>query len=488
MTDGTRTTRSANVRVEQNEPGGESRPAAAASLLSRLPSVDAVLAAANAAQFTAFSHHAAVVAIRHVIGLWRDRIRDGETVDVGGIRADAVAEAACRQLEEWSKPRLRRVVNATGVVLHTNLGRAWLADAAVDAVVQAASGAVNLEYDVDSGERGERDRLVEEHLCVLTGAEAATVVNNNAAAVILVLNALAHGREVVVSRGELVEIGGSFRIPDIMASSGARLREVGTTNRTHLADYRNAIGPDTALLMKVHASNYRIVGFSASVGLEDLAALAREHPDVVVVEDLGAGALVDLSSCGLAPEPVVADRLRAGADLVTASGDKLLGGPQCGIVVGRRDLVEKLRRHPLKRALRCDKLTLAALEATLRIYRFGASPEHAIPTLRFLLRPAGELRPIGEAAIALLSVALGRDYRFELVASAAQTGSGSQPDVSINSLAIAVQSAGASATRIERRFRASQPPIVGRIEHDVFLLDLRLVDDPRDLVPNSCAP
>jgi len=453
---------------------------------SRLPSVDVVLAGPDAeALLAAWSRNAVVSAVRDVIGRLREQLRCADRSDELAFDPASVAAAAGRLLEARSAPRLRRVVNATGVVLHTNLGRAWLATQAVDAVALAAQGACNLEYDVDRGARGERDSLVEEHLCALTGAEAATVVNNNAAAVILALHTLAQGREVVVSRGELIEIGGSFRIPDIMTASGARLREVGTTNRTHLADYRNAIGPETALLMKVHASNYRIVGFSSSVELAGLAALAADHPGVFVIEDLGAGAIVDMAAHGLAAEPVVGDRLRAGADLVLASGDKLLGGPQCGIIVGRAELVAKLRRNPLRRALRCDKMTLAALEATLRLYRFAVAPEREIPTLRFLLRPVEELREVGARAVALLADAFGDGWSFEMVASDAQAGSGSWPDVPLDSLAVAVRSRDEGAAAIERRFRASDPPILGRIADDTFLLDLRLIDDPRDLLPSS---
>jgi L-seryl-tRNA(Ser) seleniumtransferase len=446
-----------------------------------LPSVEAVMAATT--ELARWSRVAGVEAVREVIESLRARIRDGGEVAAQDCSADAVARAAAARLQSASAPRLRRIVNATGVVLHTNLGRARLAVEAIEAMRLAAGEACNLEYDVEQGARGDRDSLVEEHLCALTGAEAATVVNNNAAAVVLALHSLAHGREVVVSRGELIEIGGSFRIPDIMAASGAQLREVGTTNRTHPADYRRAIGPDTALVMKVHTSNYRIVGFASAVELEELAAIAREHPGVAVVEDLGAGAMVDLREYGLAGEPIVADRLKAGADLVLASGDKLLGGPQCGIVVGRAALVDRLRKNPLRRALRCDKATLAALEATLRLYRFSPDPSQAIPTLRYLRRPLEELRRVGEEARVLLERALGDGWSAELVPSKGEAGSGSWPGVSIESLAIAVRASGRSAAQIERHFRLSEPPVLGRILDDTFLLDLRLVDDARDLVP-----
>ncbi len=476
---GTRTASHAGDAPEV-EPSPPRRGADVSAALASLPSVDAVLADGA---LDHWSRRAAVSAVREVVASLRDRLRSGEEIAAESLSREQVSAAANARLEARARPRLRRVVNATGVVLHTNLGRAVLSDEAVEAVALAASGACNLEYDLARGERGERDSLVEEHLCALTGAEAAVVVNNNAAAVLLALSALAAGREVVVSRGELVEIGGSFRIPEIMEASGARLREVGTTNRTHLADYRRAIGPETALLMKVHASNYRIVGFSSSVELADLAALAGEHPNLFVIEDLGAGAIIDVAAHGLAPEPLLGDRLRSGADLVLASGDKLLGGPQCGLVVGRAHLVARLRRHPLRRALRCDKMTLAALEATLRAYRFSPHPESEIPTLRYLLRPLDELRAVGQRAAALLSRRLGAGWSFDLVETEGQAGSGSWPDVGLPSLAIAVRSSERSAPAIERLFRSAEPAIVGRIADDTFLLDLRLVDDPDDLVP-----
>ena len=324
---------------------------------------------------------------------------------------------------EADEPALRTVVNATGVVLHTNLGRALLAEPAIDAMAAAGRSAVNLEYDLEGGGRGERDALVEEALCALTGAEAATVVNNNAAAVLLALNSLAAGREVVVSRGELIEIGGSFRLPESMEHSGARLREVGTTNRTHPADYERAIGPDTALLLKVHPSNYRVVGFTAEVGLAELVEIGRRR-GIDVVEDLGSGALIDLARLGLPREPLVAERIAAGAALVTFSGDKLLGGPQAGVAVGRRELVSRLRANALRRALRCDKLTLAALEATLRLYLRAGDLAATLPTLRYLSRTVGELELIAERAREILAERLGGDFRLEVVPSLSQIGSG----------------------------------------------------------------
>jgi L-seryl-tRNA(Ser) seleniumtransferase len=377
---------------------------------------------------------------------------------------------------EADEPSLRAVINATGVVLHTNLGRALLAEPAIDAMAAAARAPVNLEYDLESGRRGERDALVEEELCALTGAEGATVVNNNAAAVLLALNTLAAGREVVVSRGELIEIGGSFRLPDVLEHSRARLREVGTTNRTHPADYERAIGPDTALLLKVHPSNYRVVGFTAEVALPELVEIGRRH-GIDVVEDLGSGALIDLERLGLPREPMVAQRIAAGAGLVTFSGDKLLGGPQAGIAVGRRELVKKMRANALRRALRCDKLTLAALEATLRLYLRAGDLAVALPTLRYLSRTLGELELIAERAREILAERLGGDFRLEIVPTLSQIGSGAQPTEEIPSRAVRVIHPALAPEAIAAMFRAARPPVIGRIADDAFLLDVRAVDD-----------
>jgi L-seryl-tRNA(Ser) seleniumtransferase len=377
---------------------------------------------------------------------------------------------------EADEPSLRSVINATGVVLHTNLGRALLAEPAIDAMAAAARSAVNLEYDLESGGRGERDALVEEALGALTGAEAATVVNNNAAAVLLALNSLAAEREVIVSRGELIEIGGSFRLPDLMEHSGTRLREVGTTNRTHPADYERAIGPDTALLLKVHPSNYRVVGFTAEVGLAELVEIGRRHK-IDVVEDLGSGALIDLSRLNLPREPMVAERISAGAALVTFSGDKLLGGPQAGVAVGRSELVRKMRANALRRALRCDKLTLAALEATLRLYLRAGDLAAMLPTLRYLSRSVGELELIAERAREILADRLGSDFLLEVVPAFSQIGSGAQPTEEIPSRAVRVTHPELTPERIAAMFRAARPPVIGRIADDALLLDVRAVDD-----------
>ncbi len=399
---------------------------------------------------------------------------------------DALLDEAERAIFA-DRPAMRTVVNASGVVLHTNLGRALLAEQAIEAVAQAARSAVNLEYDLAQGTRGDRDSLLERELCALTGAEAATVVNNNAAAILLVLNSLARGREVVVSRGELIEIGGSFRIPDVMERSGALLKEVGTTNRTHARDYEAAIGPDTALLLKVHPSNYRIVGFTSEVSLPAMAEIGRRH-GVPVVEDLGSGALVDLSAYGLQREPIVAERIAAGAALVTFSGDKLLGGPQAGIVVGKRELVARLKANPLKRALRCGKLTLAALGATLRIYLRSAELGTELPALRMLRRTTGELGAMAPRARDILCERLGPGFGVDIVESTSQVGSGALPVEEIATIALRVTHPAMSADAIARLFRTAEPPVIGRIKDDAFQLDLRTVEDASMLAVEFAKP
>jgi L-seryl-tRNA(Ser) seleniumtransferase len=376
----------------------------------------------------------------------------------------------------------RRVINATGLGLHTNLGRAVLAEEAVAAVLQAARHPSALELDLEHGGRGDRDVAVRDDLCALTGAEDALVVNNNAAAVLLATNALASGREVIVSRGELVEIGGSFRMPDVMAASGVRLREVGTTNRTHARDYRDAIGPETALLMKVHPSNFRVVGFTASVDLKEVVAIAREA-GLPVLDDVGSGALVNLREYGLPAEPLVRTRVEAGADLVTFSGDKLLGGPQAGLIVGRRALVRQLAEHPLRRALRPDKLTLAALAATLRLYRDAPDLPKVLPTLRWLTRSMSDLEAVGLVLAPRLAALLGPGHRVEVISSEAEVGSGAVPARAIESRALAVSHPDRSAQAIAATMRRASPPVLGRVSEGRLLLDLRGVYEPADLLP-----
>jgi L-seryl-tRNA(Ser) seleniumtransferase len=456
---------------------------ASSERLRALPSVDRVLnTEAAAAVLARFQRGYVTESIRAVLDDVRRQMATDTTGDVPSAE-EIMAEAAGR-MEAMRPLRLRTVINATGVVLHTNLGRALLAREAVDAVAQVAAHAANLEYDIERGERGERDALITDDLCALSGAAAATVVNNNAAAVLLALNSIGEGREVVVSRGELIEIGGSFRIPDVMAKSGAHLREVGTTNRTHARDYAAAINERTGLLLKVHASNYRIVGFTSQVSLEELVRIGHEH-GVPVMEDLGSGALIDLSPYGLPKEPVVAERVRLGADIVTFSGDKLLGGPQAGLIVGRADLIDLINRNPLKRAMRCDKLTLAALAATLRLYRTAPDLHTALPTLRWLTRPLAELQAVGQVAIPLLRAALGNEFAVQLVDSESEIGSGALPIESLPTKAVSITHATLGAQDVARRFRSADPPILGRVQGGAFLLDLRGIFDPRDLVPGT---
>jgi L-seryl-tRNA(Ser) seleniumtransferase len=374
------------------------------------------------------------------------------------------------------------VINATGVVIHTNLGRSPLAAACREQLLDVAAHYNTLEYDLAKGERGSRQDHLEGLLQELTGCEAALVVNNNAAAVLLALRALAAGREVIISRGQLVEIGGSFRLPDIMAESGAILREVGTTNKTHLKDYERAITTETAMLLKVHPSNFRITGFTHAVELPELVELGRRY-GLPVVEDLGSGCLVDLSRYGLEWEPTVQETLKAGADLVTVSGDKLLGGPQAGLALGNRELVATLKQYPLTRALRPDKMTLAALEATLRLYLDEPQALAALPTLRMLTRPVAELDREARLLARLLRQRLRGRARIEVVASQGRVGGGALPEAVLPSRALAVTVPQAPPQQLEALLRQATPPVVARVEHGVLLLDLRtLLPDDRPLL------
>jgi L-seryl-tRNA(Ser) seleniumtransferase len=443
-----------------------------------LPSVDeCLLSLETIPQTRRFRRGYLALMVRRSVEEARNDIASGANFAAGS--RDQMREEITRRVQrliERDETRMRNVVNATGILIHTNLGRAPLAQDAIEAIKAAAESPINLEYDLESGRRGDRDELVEEEICALTGAEAATVVNNNAAAVLLALNSIAEGREVVVSRGELIEIGGSFRIPDVMAKSGARMREVGTTNRTHAADFERAIGAETALLLKVHPSNYRIIGFTTSVSLRELARMANAR-GLSVMEDLGSGALTDLTKYGGPAESIVADSIAAGAGIVTFSGDKLLGGPQAGIAAGKSDLIAKLKRNPLKRALRCDKLTLAALSATLRLYLRSSNIDESIPILRLMSRTAGDLELIAAKAAPILAQRLGPDFKIEIVASIAQIGSGAAPTETIESRALRITHPQYSPDSIARHFRRARPPIIGRITDGAFLLDLRAIEN-----------
>jgi len=448
-----------------------------AETVRAVPPIDECLRAAEAnPALAAFSRSYIKVMVQRAQAELRAAIlagRDGTPRDRPAM-IDAVVRAAARVVAA-DEPVLRPVVNATGVVLHTNLGRAILAESAIEAIEMAARSPVNLEYDLETGGRGDRDSIVEAEICALTGAEAATVVNNNAAAIMLALNSLAEGREVIVSRGEMIEIGGSFRLPDVMTKSGAILREVGTTNRTHPGDYADAIGPATALLLKVHPSNYRVVGFTSEVTLEDLVEIGRAR-GIDVMEDLGAGALIDLTEYGIPLEPIVRERIAAGAAIVTFSGDKLLGGPQAGVIVGNRAVIERIKRNPLKRALRCDKLTLAALAATLRLYLRSGDLGSELPTLRMLGRSVSEIAAIAPRAREIVAERLGVGYVVEVVDATSQVGSGAMPVEELKSVALRVTHPDKSAGAIAAMFRRAR--IIGRVVDDSFHLDLRTIEDP----------
>lgn len=451
--------------------------------LRALPSVEKLLSSPTLSHLLLRYNRSYVTEkVRSTLTTLRQDLRSGTLTE--SLSESDIVDRVARAIAREDHSPLRSVINATGTVLHTNLGRALLAKAALAEVVRVGSSPVTLEYDLSEAGRGDRDDVVTEDLLALTGAEAVTVVNNNAAAVLLALNSLAEGKEGIVSRGELIEIGGSFRIPEVMRKSGVSLREVGTTNRTRIADYAEAITPQTGVLLKVHPSNYRIIGFSSAVELAELVALGRER-QIPVMEDLGAGALVDLSVQSLPKEPVVAERVAMGADIVTFSGDKLLGGPQAGIIVGRKEYISRIKKNPLKRALRVGKLTLAALSATLRLYRRAPDLVNKLPTLRWLTRSREEMEMIASQIVPLLQQRLGDDFIITIEDAKAQIGSGTLPEEDIPSRAIAIRHSKLSPEKIAARFRASETPILGRIQNDTFLLDLRGIFTAEELMPSK---
>ena len=482
---------------------GRDAPAQPNSARRRLPSVDRVLGWPAVADLAAQHGRALVLeAVRAELAAQR-LVAAGPVVTAAtthdathdathDVITDVITEAISHRLSALTQPVLRRVFNLTGTVLHTNLGRAPLPAQALAAITDVASGAANLEYDLATGQRGDRDDAVEAWLRRLTGAAAATVVNNTAGALVLVLATLAKRREVIVSRGELIEIGGAFRLPEIMAAAGCKLREVGSTNRTHLRDHAAAIGPRSAMLLKVHASNFKIEGFTAAASEDGLAALAHQHGLPLVV-DLGSGALVDLARFGLPHEPTPAEALAAGADLVLFSGDKLLGGPQAGIIVGRAELVAKLKKHPLKRALRCDKLTLAALDAVLRLYGDPDRLVQNLPTLRLLARPAAEIEALAQRLQPVVG-AWWAPGAVEVAPVFSQIGSGALPVDRLPSHALRLTPAGGkrgSGSALEAlaaRLRQLAVPVIGRIADGALLLDLRCLEDESGFAALFAAP
>ena len=470
--------------VVHGSPAPASPPPAAQP--QNLPALDRLLRLpACAALLDAHGHTLVANEARALLATLRAQALAGDLA-LGQIGADALAGALAERLQRRLQPAMRAVLNLTGTVIHTNLGRALLPQAALAHIQAMMASPNNLEYDLASGSRGDRDSIVEGLLCELTGAEAATVVNNNAAAVLLTLAALAPGKEVIVSRGELVEIGGAFRMPDVMASAGARLVEVGTTNRTHAQDYERAIGEHTALLMKVHTSNYAVQGFTSAVDEARLAPIAHAR-GLPLATDLGSGALIDMSAYGLPPEPTPQQMLAAGCDLVTFSGDKLLGGPQAGLIVGRKDLLTRIRKHPMKRALRMSKLPLAALEATLRLYLRPERLAQDLPTLRLLTRPLADITATAQAVLPALQAALAPRYQVQPVALQGQIGSGSLPVERLASSGLAIapvdaKGVGRALAQLAEALRALPLPVIGRVQDDRLLLDMRCLEDAQVLI------
>ncbi len=451
-----------------------------------LPSVDRLLRESAAQALLAEHGHTLVAGeARALLDALRAEVIGGSVL-LDDVVLPVLSAKLQERVQECLQPRMRAVLNLTGTVIHTNLGRSLLAEPALQHMLTMMAGPNNLEYDLETGARGDRDSIIEEMLCTLTGAEAATVVNNNAAAVLLTLAALVRGREVIVSRGELVEIGGAFRMPDVMESAGARLVEVGTTNRTHAQDYERAINANTALLMKVHTSNYAVQGFTKAVSEAELAGIARTR-GVPLATDLGSGSLVNLASYGLPREPLPQEMIAAGCDVVTFSGDKLLGGPQAGLIVGSKEMVGRIRKFPMKRALRMSKLPLAALEATLMLYLRPERLTQDLPTLRLLTRPEAQIRAQAQQLLDAVGQAVAPRFVVSVVALQGQIGSGSLPVDRLPSAGLAIapvqkKGAGRALDELATALRRLPLPVIGRIAEDRLLLDLRCLEDSAQLL------
>lgn len=446
------------------------------ALLRKLPGVDHLMElTAKEAFFNDIPPAVVVNSIRGVIDSKRNAIlNDDSAINTNSLSDPNLIDAVKHAAKKAMTPNLRNTINATGVVVHTNLGRSLLATEVVENLITIASRYSNLEYDLDIGKRGSRYSCVEDLICEISGAEASMVVNNNAGAVLLCLETIARNKEVIVSRGELVEIGGSFRVPDVMAKSGAILREVGTTNRTHLKDFENAIDQNTGLLLKVHTSNYSVVGFTAEVSLRELVDLGDAH-QLPVMEDLGSGTFIDFSKYGLLKEPTVQESVTAGADVITFSGDKLLGGPQAGIIVGKKEVVDQIKKNPITRALRIDKLTLAALESTLRLYRDEEKAARIIPTLNMIMLPLEKVQKRAQQLAAALKNIGDARMQIQLLERSSKTGGGALPLMELPSLCVAIQIKGISPNTLEKTMRSNDPPIIGRIEDDLFVMDPRTI-------------
>ncbi len=439
--------------------------------LSNLPSVDDILKSADGQEWLEqFQRKIVLTAVREVIAARRSEILAGRATDLSPAVLSAEIKDNILRLSSFS---LLPLINATGIVIHTNLGRAILSDKALRNVIAVGEGYSNLEYDLANGKRGRRHTHTRRLLTDITSAEDALIVNNNAAAVLLCLNTVAKGREVIVSRGELVEIGGSFRIPDVMSASGAVLREVGTTNKTHIYDYTDAVTDNTALILKVHQSNYKIIGFSDGVSIEDLVALGRKH-DLPVMYDLGSGCLIDLKPYGINDEPSVADIVTSGVDIVSFSGDKLLGGPQGGIIVGKKRYIEKIQKNPLARAVRIDKLAIAAFEATLMGYLDADKAKDQIPVLKMLLQTPEEIQKRAKKIAAELQKIAG-NMNVSVIRDSSKAGGGSLPEVGFPTYAVCIKPRDVSINELEARLRNGRPPVIARIKEDSMILDARTI-------------